>query len=336
MQTDVKNKWIYYKKTDIINLYGEVFMEKDEVSYYIDNILEAKLIKLNVDKSYTEKIISDIRNKIYSLLKHWNDSKFRETILLLGLEEGKFYKPKNASLKIKCFVVVTIRNSLLETIASVDYKQAGLKCPILDEEIIDITMNAISYFNALNLRKIAEKLDYSNCNDIYYNISNTYKLAWQALRELAFCAEQDKYYDKAKDYNKISLIDLKSSKNSDLKDILSHVDYQSGISSIFSDELLSIIKHVINTSSMKYFFTDCFKHTSRNIEKLFKVIEILLQRDKVFLTTNYYISNNYVAKRTKILRASHTSKDVEYKLKQFNNMSKIHADALKGVEREIK
>lgn len=310
-------------------------MEKDEISYYLDNILETKLIKLNVDKRYIEKIVSDVRNKIYSLLKHWNDSKLRETILLLGLEEGKFYKPENASLKVKCFVVVTVRNSLLETIASVDYKQAGLKSPILEEEIVDITMNAVIYFNSLNLRRIAEKLDYSNCNDIYYSLSNTYKLAWQALRELTFCIGKDKYYDKVEDYNEISLIDLKKSKNNDLKEIFSHVDYQSGISPIFTDELLSVIKQVIDTSSMKYFFTDCFKYTSRNIEKLFKIIEILLQRNKVFLTTNYYISNNYVAKRTKILRASHTTEDVVCKLKQFNNMSKIHANALKEIAREL-
>lgn len=306
-------------------------MEKDEISYYLDNILNTKLINLNVDRSYIEIIISDIRNRIYSLLKHWGDSKFREVILLLGLEEGKFYKPQVASQKIKCFVVVTIRNSLLETIASVDFKQAGLESCILDEDVKDITMNAIIYFNSLNLRKISEKLDYSNCNDIYYNVSNTYKLAWQALEELAFCTVQDKYYDKIEDYNPISLLNLKESKNGHLKDVISHVDHQSGISPMFSDELLSIINQVINTNNAKYFFTACFKHTSRNIEKLFKVIEILLQRNKVFLTSNYYISNNYVAKRTKLLRAPHTREDIEYNLKQFNNMSEIHTNALKQV-----
>lgn len=309
-------------------------MEKNEIEYYLNYILKPKLVQLKVSENYIIKIITNIKNQIYSLLKHWNNAKFRETILLIGLEEGKFYKPENASIKVKCFVVVTIRNSLLETIASVDYKQAGLEKYIEDEEVISITMEAVNYFNSVNLRKVSEKLDYTKCDDMYYKIENTYKLAWKALNELAFCTGEEKYYDKIENYNKLSLSDLKNAESGNLQEMIAHVDYQSGISPNLSNELLSIIKQIIN-SDRKYFFTDCFKITSRNMEKLFRVIEILLQRNKVFLTNNYYIANNYVAKRTKILRAAHTRKEIETKMKQYNNLSKIHTDALEKVARGI-
>ena len=305
-------------------------MEENEVKYYLDNILKPKLLQLKVSKDYIKKILDNIDIQIHSLLKHWNESKFRETILFLGLEEGTFYKPKDINVKVKCFVVVTIRNSLIETLGSVEYKVAGLKNYISDDDIIDITTSAIKYFDSINLRKLSENLDYSNYDDIYLNIVNKYKLAWKALTELCFCTKLEKSYEKLLDYDKMGLIDLQprqkfnNSNNSNL-----YVEHQSGIDPSYSINLISIIKNVIyDNNMMPYFFTDCFKDLSRNIEKLFQVIEILLQHNRVFLTSNYYISNDYVAKRKNILRASHTTEDIFNKLLQLNNLSSKHLDAL--------
>lgn len=37
--------------------------------------------------------ISTIHTQMTSLLRHWDDRAFLDTILLLGLEEGSFYEP---------------------------------------------------------------------------------------------------------------------------------------------------------------------------------------------------------------------------------------------------
>ena len=229
--------------------------------------------------------------------------------MLLGLEEGNFYKPREASLKVKCFVVVTIRNSLLETIASVDYKKAGLEKYIEDEQVKNITMDAIRYFNALNLRKIAEKLEYCDCDDIYFKLENQYKMAWKAFNELYCCGGQERKYEKIADYQHMNLKDLQPRQEVELKESKSFIQYESVISPVFNNQLINMIKQVINTD-MPYFFIDCFKHLTRNVEKLFQILEILLQRNKVLLTSNYYIASNYVAKRTKLLRATHKTEEI--------------------------
>ncbi len=311
-------------------------MEENEVKYYLNNVLKPKLIQLKVSKDYMLKIMDNIEVQIYSLLKHWNEPKFKETVLFLGLEEGNFYKPKDTNIKVRCFVVVTIRNSLIETLGSVEYEIAGLEQQIREDDIIDITMSAVKYFDSINLKKLSEKLDYSGYNDVYLNVTNRYKLAWKALNELCFCTKKEKYYDKVLDFNKIQLKDLQPrQKVGDSNNARVNVEHQSGINPSYSVELISIISDIIYNKIAPYFFTDCFKQASRNIEKLFQIIEILLQNNKAFVTNNYYISNNYVAKRNKVLRAAHTTEEALDKLKQLNNLSDKHANALLRLKKEM-
>lgn len=312
--------------------YKKGYIEMDEIKEYLDDILEKQLKELTVSDEYVIEIKKNIQNQMMSLLKHWNDFSFREAVLQIGLEEGKFYHPQAANIKIRCFVVVTIRNSLLETIASVDCKQAGLEKAILDEDIIKITKTAIIYFNTFNFRKLAEKSEDIECEDIYGRIASQYKLAWRALKELSTCTTEEKYYAKETKYTPISLMNLRNVKYDKIhskKDMGMHIDYQSGISPYYSENLLNNISRALNSVTMPYFYTDSFKYISRNVEKLFQVIEILLQRNKVLLTNNYYIASNYVAKRTKILKAAHSREEIERNLKQSHNISKKHAEALK-------
>ena len=306
-------------------------MEENEIKIYFDKILIPKLREVKVNEEYIQSIVDNIETQMYSVLKHWNDAKFRETILFLGFEEGNFYKPRDASLKVKCFVVVTIRNSLLETIASVDYKRAGMEAEIEDEDVMEITMNAVKYYNSVNLREVANKLDYSKHEDIYLTLSTKYKMAWNALMELCFCVGKEKNYEKITDYNRMYLKDLQPREKVNLKGEKSFIEIQSGISPSYSNELISTIDYIINDVRNKFFFSDSFKQTTRNIEKLLQIIEILLQRGKVYLTNNYYIANNYVAKRTKILRAAHTTGEVKDKLAQLNNLAQCHSEALEKI-----
>ena len=92
-------------------------MKQEIINKYTDEVLYNRLLKLNIKEKYVEKITNDIKEQMYDALYHWNDVKFRNALLILGLEGGKFYMPE-ADLDIKCFVVVTIRNSLLETVFS--------------------------------------------------------------------------------------------------------------------------------------------------------------------------------------------------------------------------
>ena len=49
---------------------------------------------------------------------------------------------------------------------------------------------------------------------------------------------------------------------------------------------------------------------TRNIEKLLIVLEYLLQNDAIFVTSNYFLTNGYIERRAKLLKAGSTKEDM--------------------------
>jgi len=308
-------------------------MEENKVKKYFKEFLIPTLVKTNITKDYLESLVKNIEEQMYSLLKHWNEPNFRESILLLGADEGIFYEPQEVRQQIRFFVVVTIRNSLFETLVSNDCKSAGLKYPLSDEDIKFITKSSIEYFKDTNMKKLSKELDYSCYEDVYLNISNKYKMAWRALNELSFCSGKEKYYGKIAEYNKINIEDLPKLddyENGNGEKIIKVIE--SGITPLFNTRLIEILKKIIEVEDEDgLFWADSFKYITRNFEKLLQVIEILLQNNKSLVTNNYYISNNYVAKREKILRASHNFDGMDEKRRNLEGLSSRHAEVLSGM-----
>ena len=83
---------------------------------------------------------------------------------------------------------------------------------------------------------------------------------------------------------------------------ITETDIQSGIDDKLGKGLLSILNH-ISLEHTPFFYTDCFKMLTRNIDKLFRVIEYVLRKECIFMTSNFYISNGYVSKRKDSPRA---------------------------------
>ena len=96
----------------------------DAVSHYLNSILAPRLRGYGVSEHFLLRTIGIIHTQMTSLLRHWDDRVFKNTVLLLGLEEGSFYEPR-AKIDIRCFVVVAIRNSPIETIQSDAYGVGG-------------------------------------------------------------------------------------------------------------------------------------------------------------------------------------------------------------------
>src|SRR5689334_21674712 len=88
----------------------------EPIDEYLDTILTPQLEHLGVQAfpGAIEAVVRDIRLRLQSVLSRWHDKQTRNTFLLLGREEGAFYEPRSAPLEVRAFVVVTVRNSLLE------------------------------------------------------------------------------------------------------------------------------------------------------------------------------------------------------------------------------
>ena len=303
-------------------------MGKEIIENYIERVLNNRLKSFNLEEKYIKIIKENIKKQMYSLIFHWRNEEFRKGILLIGEEEGKFYEPET-SLEVKEFIVVTLRNSYLECIFSVDYRSMGLKKK-LDESLVKVvTSEAIEYFKNVNFLNISEEINGLEIDDVYGNIIKEYPLAWNALINLGKCISNRIVFKEKVKERKIKTEELNKLYKEE-KSLGFFKDEQSGISEEFSQNLIKIINGVIEKEN-RVLYVDCFKMLTRNFDKLLNIIEILLENKDYLLTSNYLITNTYIGKRKNILRAAHTQKEVEEKIKNdefYLGLSKTHRDIL--------
>ncbi|CAM3906819.1 hypothetical protein COLU111180_13675 [Cohnella lubricantis] len=230
-------------------------------------------------------------------------------------------------MDIKSLVVVAIRNSLIEDMKSTIYaaKKLGLSKQILDDSTIKIiTYDAIKYFSENELNEIS--INFSSLeetsDDPYLHLKESYPIAWEAMKNLSQCTNYMQYptleYAQPK-----SIVTINPNEKS-----RTMTEVQSGIDPRIDNLLQQILNSVIS-GRQPFFYCDCFKMISRNPDKLFKVIDIVLSSSAPVVTTNYYISNGYVAKRSKLLRPAHDEDEILVKLKDTSGLRKSHLEILK-------
>lgn len=314
-------------------------MEQEIINKYTDEILYNRLLTFHIKDKYVKEITNDIKEQIYAVLYHWNDVAFKNALLVVGLEEGKFYEPE-ADLDIKCFVVVAIRNSLLEVAFSVESGLMELDKYIPEANMKLITSEAINYFKDVDFKELGRKVEREKIKDKYQEMIQKYPMAWEALKQLGNCVGKKAVYNRIEVKDKIKVSDLgqayKIKEDADEKWIK---DIQSGINENFSNELLNYLNDIIESKEISVFYVDCFKMITRNFEKLLKVMEILLENNKIILTSNYLISDSYIGKRTQIYRAAHNNKDMIKKMDDVDfllGVSKLQGTILKEYVESVK
>ncbi|EFM09507.1 hypothetical protein PaecuDRAFT_3554 [Paenibacillus curdlanolyticus YK9] len=297
---------------------------------YVENILLPQLIYYGANVQSASEVKRDIKYRLASVINLWKQPEIRNTILLTGLEEAYYYKP-DADLLTKSLVVVAIRNSLIEDMKSTlaAARRLGLSKVIIDDKLIrEITGKAINYFNKHDPNTVAISL-VDNANNPYIDLSSKYPIAWEAIKNLSQCKSYTKY-------NPIECDQASSTIfiNPKMSDGMKTVEVQSGIDPTITDQLQHILNFVME-GKQPFFFSDSFKMISRNVDKLFKVLNIVLSSNAPVVTVNYYISNGYVAKRSNLLRPAHFESEVIDKIKDVSGLRKTHAAILKSVKASI-
>lgn len=296
-----------------------------EIENYIDNILKKQLLQFGINNN--KLILDNVKKQVYSLLSHWNDKELRNTILLTGLEEGNYYL-SDANILIKSFVVVAIRNSYIESLGSQFYKEYNFDRQISDDEIKVITSKAISYFKDLNLSILATKINLSKDEDYYLNTIKEYPNSYQILNILANMNKNEMYFERieVKKCSNIFIHCINITKNQDEAVI------EDGYNSEIGSDLINAIQ--ISYSQNYPFITLSFKYITRNFNKLLRVIQLLLECNIPLVSSNYYISNGYVARRNKLIRVAHTKKEREVCIRNITGLSKKHAKAINEARKE--
>lgn len=302
-------------------------IQDDIIENYLQNILKKQLKKFQVSNKAIYDVVKNVRIQMKSLLSHWKEPEFRDAILIIGSEEGTFYEPKNEL--IAKLVVVTIRNSLLEGIASVAYEQYNTLKMLKDEEVRIITAAAIEYFSQFELDKLEINIPIDE--DYYKIITDKYPVALKALMELAKCTEENLEHDYIKKEN-IEVYELE-----ELEDIHyfeqteNKIVTESGIEVKINKTLCNFLKGIKEKKS-KILVFDSFKMLTRNFEKLLRILEFTLTHDAYFLTCNYFIASDYVSRRSKLIKASHHQNEFLLKIKKISQISKKYEKFLKQYE----
>jgi len=295
---------------------------------YLDSILLPQLASFAVPEAAICKVSENIKEQMYSFFQIWNDTTIRNTILLIGLKEGSFYSA-DASVEVKCFVVVTIRNSMLETLASVGCTTLNMSQMLSDDNVKEITSKAVDYFSELDFDKLSLELNYDNINNVYLNVKEKYPTAWNAVEVLAISEKCNTHFPKTKASSETAMLtELNSfccNENTAPEKPTVSLD---GYSDILDNDLLYYLKNVY-TNPKAVFVSSCFKMISRNIDKLFRVMDFVLCCNKVCITANYLISNGHVERRNPILRASHSDDEATQKLCNYEGLQTKHARILK-------
>ena len=303
----------------------------ERVNAYLYEVLKPQLQDYKVSAEFANEILANIEIQIVSALRHWNDHPFRKALLIIGLDQGAFYRP-DADIEVKCFVATAIRNSMLETIQSEACQRAGLDEALESEHVKIITGAAISYFKEVDFMELAKQAEVSDAEDYYGTVSGSYPVAWTALKQLGLCKGKSATYKKVACLFPLTLPEINSKEISaeHMKTVI-----MDGYSGKFDDSLRGYLNK-IDANIIKIFAVDNFKFVSRNFEKLLKVMEFILSRGAVFSTSNFYLENGYVEKRKTILRAAHSLEEWKFNANNFSGIGPRHATVLKAVAESMK
>ena len=302
-------------------------MTHEIIEHYLNETLKPQL----ADPGVSAYIISTVREQMLSCVYHWNDMPFRKALLVIGEEEGSFYLPK-ADADVRNFVVVTLRNSALESIHADSYRPAGQGRRLTPDDIKAITSAAIEYFKMVDFPAMADEIGLLE-NDKYGGLAKKYPVSWAALTHLANTTKQVIEYEPIPITAKPNLSILKP---------------QKAVSGLFFNEKLSQkmqvtvdgysltidhgLLHILNTviKDDLPFIGDSFKGISRNIEKLLAVMEYILCHELLYITSNYLIANGYAERRLKPLKPGHDHQEAKRNWLNGTGLTKRHKSWLQA------
>jgi hypothetical protein len=300
------------------------------VSEYLNNVLSPQLTGYGVSPQFVERIFDVVETQMCSTLLHWRDVAFRKALLLIASEEGTFYEPA-AKADVKCFVVVTLRNSPFESLQSDSHEACGLAEALSDGRIKAVTSAAITYFNRLDFDALSREAQLSGgFADIYGELSKRAPVAWNALTSIAASSSKRVVFAKLEVSEPYRLDCARQSVDESITEHKAFLDgYSSEIDPLLAQRLSAA------DSGRCDLYIDCFKMLTRNVEKLLSVMEYLLTRGSAVVTINYYIENGYAERRTKIIRAASSrdnGKEADKHALLTAGLGVAHARAIKAAQ----
>ncbi|MGB8957342.1 MAG: hypothetical protein WCC10_18360 [Tumebacillaceae bacterium] len=275
------------------------------ISTYVTEHLRVFLQEKELSEDTLVALTNDIEDRLVSVISRWNDADFRSTLLLVAVEEATFYTPLHDS--INALVVLAVRNS------DVLQDLHGTQGVLDDSEIRALTSQAIEFFAEVDLAQLSGQLE-PRPNDPFGALPTKYPVAWEAVQQLALGTAR--FPNKTYEPQTAELHELPK------------------FEQVVDGELLEDLMRIQN-GEISFLFRDSFKMISRNIDKLYYVIEFVLRRNNTVITHNYYISDGMVARRKQLLKPAHKPTDIARKFDNKTGLVNRHKDSLRLLKKFI-
>ncbi len=277
----------------------------DAIEMYLNTILTPQLEHLRVQSfpGAIEAVVTDMRLRLQSVLSRWHDKQARNTLLLLGREEGAFYAPRAVPLEIRAFVVVTVRNSLLEDLgipgaSLIPADVPEEEKPMQEADVRPITEAAISYWQTIDVHSL-HVLPPAAEDDPFGRLPKDAPHAWHVLSTLANAGERT-----------ITFAPCQAPRPSLPKATVEHDPEErsvvlSGITPEFDTLMVSSLRAIRN-GRLRYLYSDSWKWLTRHPGKLYRALNFALAHGGTVVTQNYLLTATMACRRRDFVRPAHT------------------------------
>jgi uncharacterized protein (UPF0335 family) len=323
---EVIKKQAQKQRRQIRGLTGESAMTHKTIERYLNETLKPQLLALELQDVIISDTLESIRPQMVSCISHWNDERFRNALLAVVEEEAIFYRPK-ADIDIRCFVVVTIRNSVLESVHSLTTNVYWEGKSISPEVLRGITSAAIEYFRAVDFSALANEIGVVE-NDLYGDLAVRYPITWETLAQIGTNRNQIIEYEAIKREAKPNLHNLRKQKGAisatleNGRGLRSMEELSDGYAISISQELRDAIHQRLHDKVP--FIVDSFKGISRNLEKLLTIMEYMMYNGGFIVTSNYLIANGHIECRLELIKPGHSMAEMIINWKNQKGLTKNH------------
>lgn len=309
----------------------------DAIDVYLDTILTLQLKHMGVQlfPGAIEAVVTDIRRRLQSVLSRWHDMPTRNTLLLLGREEGAFYEPRSASLEVRAFVVVTVRNSLLEDLgipgaSLIPASVTASEKPMQEANVRPITEAAIQYWQTIDLPGL-QVPPLAPEDDPFGQLQKGTPHAWHVLSRLANARERT-----------VTYAPCQSPRPSLPKATVEHDPEErsvvlSGITPEFDTLMVSSLRAIRN-GKLQYLYSDSWKWLTRHPGKLYRALDFALAHGGTVVTQNYMLTATMACRRRSFVRPAHTVNEFYAKLhdtRLLDGLELAHQSVLSYLSKEL-
>lgn len=307
------------------------------IDVYLDTILTPQLEQMGVQSfpGAIEAVIADIRCRLQSVLACWHDIPVRNTLLLPGREEGAFYEPRSAPLQIRAFVVVTIRNSLLEDLgipgaSLIPAHVTASEKPMQEAHVQLITGAAIRYWQTIDLQGLRIPPPAAE-DDPFGQIRKDSPHAWHVLSSLANARERATTYAPCQ-APRPSLPKATIEHDPEDRSVV-----LSGITPEFDTFMVSSLRAIRN-GRLQYLYSDSWKWLTRHPGKLYRALDFALAYSGTVVTQNYLLTATMACRRRGFVRPAHTLDEFYAKLNDarfLDGLELPHQSVLARLSKEL-